>query len=487
MSLTLALSNAQSGLRAAQQQIATTSVNIANASTEGFVRKDVSLSSLVLGGVGSGVVSSQLRSPVDQQLVRDIRFQSALTAGAEVQAEALGRYSFQLGEPGEERSIPFLIEGLADGFRALFDAPASPSAQRGALNAANALVDGFGALQDTLNAERLTAEQSISFAVSEANERLGRIEDLNRDIRQAVALGEDASDLQDERDRQLDGLSSLMGIRSFTREDGEMVVLSREGVTLVDGRARQIDFTAVSAMPPNLVFGAGLSGLSVEGIEITPGGGDPTSIQSGRLAGLFALRDEVFPAFQAQLDGLASGVINSFQNADPSVPAGTPALFTDAGGAHDPAAFAVGLAGRIAVNSAQVDPAQGGVLSRLRDGVGAIVPGASGDSSQIANFLDGLTGTTSFPPGTGLPTSQTLLGFAAAMVDQQQTQRVAKERDAGSSAIVRDTLMNRLVNQTGVNVDDEAQRLLIIEQAFSANARIIATVQAMFDELNRIR
>ncbi|GER08589.1 flagellar hook-associated protein [Iodidimonas muriae] len=487
MSLTLALSNAQSGLRSAQQQISTTSVNIANASTAGFVRKDSTLSSLVLGGAGSGVVTSQERSAVDERLLRDIRLEEARLADAQIRSEALSRYAEVFGDPAQERSISFMIEGLADSFRTLFDQPASATAQNAVLDAAYDLVGGFQTIQAAITSEREASEQAIGFAVEEANLALNRVEDLNRSIRRAQAVGEDASDLRDERDRQISALSQIVGIRSFEREDGEMVVLSSEGVTLVDGRARQIDFTAASFVDPSVTLGTGLSGLSVEGTDITPGGGGAMAVGSGKLAGLFTLRDTVFPDFQAQVDGLASGVLVQFQNADASLPPGGAGLFTDASAVHDPLAFAAGLAGRIAVNDGQVDPAAGGVLSRLRDGVAAATPGDSADSTQVAAFLDGLTGTASFPPGTGLSASDSLLGFSALMMDAQQSMRVNADGEVASRSIVRDTLTLRFVDQTGVNVDAEAQRLLVIEQAFSANARVVAAVQTMFDELNRIR
>lgn len=485
MSLMLALANAKSGLFASEQQTATASANIANASTPGYVRKETALTSLVLGGAGSGVEASQVRSFTDQQLLRDLRFESAGVADFSARASALDRYANVLGEPHEERSIAFQVTNFADGIRELFDNPSSTTAQRGVLTAAQDLAASFGAVENAIRAERETAEGDIANAVVDANEALSKIEDLNERVRQTIAADRDPSDLQDERDRQLDALAEVIGIRSFEREDGETVVMTREGVTLLDGRAREIQFTAVTTIPPAATLGAPLSGLSVDGIDITPGIADPKGVKSGKLAGLFALRDDILPQFQSQVDGFAQGLITTFEAVDATVVPGNPGLFTDAGAALTPPP-APGLAGRIAVNAA-VDPDLGGALYRLRDGVAAVAPGAPGDTTQVEAFLDGLNAASAFPPGTGLPTSETIFGYASAMIDAQQTARVDAENKAETRIIVRDALQARHVNQTGVNIDEEAQRLLVVEQAYAANARVISTIQSFFDELNRIR
>ena len=68
MSLTLALNNALSGLRVNQQSLAVLAQNIANANTEGYTRKVVDQSSVVIDGVGSGVRVDDISRKVDQFL-----------------------------------------------------------------------------------------------------------------------------------------------------------------------------------------------------------------------------------------------------------------------------------------------------------------------------------------------------------------------------------------------------------------------------------
>ncbi len=93
------------------------------------------------------------------------------------------------------------------------------------------------------------------------------------------------------------------------------------------------------------------------------------SIHSGALAGYAAVRDQIAPTYESQLDEVARGLITQFQETDQSGanPAATPqaGLFTNGGSLAVPASGTVvsGLAASIQVSSnAIADP------TLLRDG-----------------------------------------------------------------------------------------------------------------------
>ena len=68
---------------------------------------------------------------------------------------------------------------------------------------------------------------------------------------------------------------------------------------------------------------------------------------------------------------------------------GQPGLFADSGAVFDPLAEE-GLASRLSIN-ALVDPARGGEGWRMRDGLGAIMPGNAGDAQLLNALADALT------------------------------------------------------------------------------------------------
>ncbi|WP_217612369.1 hypothetical protein, partial [Deinococcus sp. GbtcB9] len=87
------------------------------------------------------------------------------------------------------------------------------------------------------------------------------------------------------------------------------------------------------------------------------------------LGARFTIRDQTAPELQSRLDALALDLVDRAADAavDPTLPAGSAGLFTDDGDPLRPA-HPTGLAGRLVVNPL-ADPATGGALWRLRDGM----------------------------------------------------------------------------------------------------------------------
>lgn len=478
MSLTAALYSARTGLNATQQQIGGVSDNIANALTPGYVAREARLTSLIADGAGRGVAADIVRGPINSFLLRDIRYEAATFAGLDYSAAALSQIAQITGEPADGRSIASAFDAFEASFQTLFNSPEDPITQRGALQAAQDLVGTFQRAQDGVQDGREKADRDIALAVAEANTALQKIADLNDDIKAQASGDGDISNLLDERDRQIDQLSELIGIRTFTRDSGEIVITTREGVTLLDGDARTLDFTPTGAVPPDLLLGGGLSGLTVDGADITPTGGGAQAAGSGRIAGAFAVRDDALVTYQAQIDELALQTITMFEAVDASVLAPGQGLFVDTG-APGPAE---GLAGRLGVNPL-VDPAAGGELRRLRDGVQTAIPGSAGDTAQIQAFLDGFNTAQAFAPGPGLSTSTTLGGYAGEIASGHLINASSAATEADASALQFTTMEQRRISENGVNIDEESQRLLELQEAYAANAQVISTVARMFDEL----
>jgi flagellar hook-associated protein 1 FlgK len=210
------------------------------------------------------------------------------------------------------------------------------------------------------------------------------------------------------------------------------------------------------------------------------------------IAGLFVARDQDLVDYQAQIDALAKETIRMFQETDATVPAGPPfqaSLFSIDAGAPpngvDPAwaaADIVGLAGTIRVNPL-FDPATGDP-ARLRDGVNPPVPGnAAGFNGQIEAWLNALSSDRTFAPAAGLTDQISLQGYATELSTGHQSDRAGLENSADRVRTVFETLELRRYNENGVNVDEESERLLELEQAYTANAQVINVIARMFDEL----
>ena len=156
-------------------------------------------------------------------------------------------------------------------------------------------------------------------------------------------------------------------------------------------------------------------------------------------------------------------------------------LYTGAIGANG--SQQVGLAGRISVNAQLVgDPSRLIVYN-----TSPLTP--SGDTTRSDFILSQLTtGTYSFSPDTGLGSTGTqfkgtIQNFLQQFTTMQGQQASAAQQLSDGQNVVLSTLQNKLSQNSGVNIDDEMAHLLALQNAYSANARVMSTVNDMFTAL----
>jgi len=484
MTISSALSNATTGLSAAQKRADVVANNIANALTPGYSRREVSVSEQRIGASGGGVSVDGVKRATDAVLSRERRAADALSARDQTIAAAYQAMNRSLGEPGDPYSLFSQYQNFEGALRALGDSPESGPQQALTLDAAKSLVSTLNSLASETQRARHDADREIARLVDQANAALKQIEKLNGDIARANSGGRDTAALEDQRKSLIDELSKTIPVREVPGQNGALDLITPEGVFLIAGTAREISFTPAAAMGPSMAYddGAGLlSGLTVAGVNITPGGSGAQTLQSGTLAGLFAVRDEAAPGFQNQLDALARDLIERFEGVDASLAPGDPGLFTDQGLAFDPVNEA-GIAQRLRINAA-VDPAMGGAVSRLRDGLGAVSEGVAGNATLIHAMLDRLTETRAIPSGAGLGGTLNAAQAAAGITSAIGSLRISSETAATSSLARAQAVIDAESASIGVDTDAELQFLILIEQAFAANARVIQTAQAMIERL----
>jgi flagellar hook-associated protein 1 FlgK len=495
MSLSTALSIAGSGLGTYSRLSEIAANNIANADVEGFVRKEGRIGSVTRYGRGLGVTLADILRHANPSLAREARREGALGAFLAVQAEALGAYAIELGQPSEARSVAAALARLEQAFISLAETPESPSLQREVVHAAQAVASNLDRLSASIRRLRENAEVQIQAEVDIVNQSLSELKRVNDEIRLLAGTGRDVTALEDQRERLIDTIAERIPVREIRRAPNDILLLTEEGVPLFDGTPAQIGFTRTAGISPAAIYAPGapapgyaavLSGVTIDGRDVAPGSGDAQAITSGRIAGLFAVRDDLTVQIQKQIDQLASALIDRFQDPanDPSLAPGTPGLFTANGLFHDRSdpAEIVGMGERIAVNLG-VDPDHGGAAWRVRDGVGAAAPGPAGDSTQVFRFLAAFDNTLIYPADTGLAPTLTLRATGAELVSGQQSARAEAETRAARQAVVADTLRDVRANAIGVNVDNELQRMLQIEKSYAANANVVQAAARMLDEL----
>lgn len=481
MTISSALSAALTGLTASSRAASVVSENVANAQTDGFGERSLTLSSNAYGA-GRGVQVVGVTRSSDPVILGERRSAGAAQGEADTRASYLQRIENLVGAPGDSASLSARFDAFESSLVSATSRPDSQARLDSLLNAAGQLAGTLNGISDGLQDIRQQADAQIATEVTNLNRTLAAIHDLNGTIRTSVSRGENALGLIDRQQALVDSIADLVPIREVRNDAGMVSLYTTDGLSLVDGRPAEFGFTATPAITPLMSLqNNDLSGLTVNGRPINTSGGY-ASLSGGKLAALFAVRDEIAPRAQAQLDGVALDLTARMDDPglDPTRAATDPGLFSD-DGLLASASFEQGLAGRIKVNAA-VDPDQGGALWRLRDGVGAATEGAPGDPTLLQGILDILqderpTSSTAFS-GTSRSMAELASDLLSLTSMDRQFADARAAETSGKFTALRESELSR-----GVDTDQQMQRLLEIENAYAANARVLSTLDDMIDRL----
>lgn len=504
MGLDAALATARSGLLHTQRALAASANDVANAETVGHTKKTVAARAVVIGQDGIGVRSLAPSRDVDEALVTELDSRRAAAAGADVRLRLLQGIETAHGNPENGDGLGDLTAALRTGFEDLRADPSEAGRQTSVVMDATALATRLNEVSRAVGDARQQAQDGVVAEVDRINDALRQIADLTLRIRDEIALVGSAAALEDRRDAAIATLSESIEVRALKRDDGALVLVARNGVVLpLDPRSDAFS-TADAMLGASAYHGAG---GSIPGIML--GGQDVTGVLAGgRLAEYVALRDQTLPRYQAELDVAAANIAARFEGQGLR-------LFTDATGAvPDPSvpyagSMMVGFAGTIRVNAAvESSPAL------LRDGTHAVAgdpagpsaftPNPAGGPAAFITMLDrvldftfgsqaqaganwapiatgglGPDGTLSSPFGA----PPTLEGYTALLTAAHTADRNSAAGALASAEAMKQGLEARFAQRSGVDIDTEMAAMVTLQNAYAANARVLSTVQSMWDAL----
>ncbi|OCX65284.1 flagellar hook-associated protein FlgK [Thioclava sp. SK-1] len=484
MSISAALSSALSGLTASSRMAQVTSSNVANAMTEGYGRREVSLSAKSLGGTGVGVEIDGVTRQVNETVIQDRRLADAEAGHASLLSTFYNDMEAMVGNPEDPTS---LSAKMANFDAALIEASSSPDSSvrlASVVTSANNITSHINDASQQINAARLTADSTIASEVERLNMTLQQVDDINEQILRQAASGNDSSALLDKRQVLIDQVAEFVPIKTYVRDNDQLAIYTTSGAMLLDGTVAEIGFEAAGQMAPHFSVANGqLSTLTLNGEAVSSG--DRGLFGGGSLGALFEIRDTLAPAAQEQLDAVARDLITRFEDSsvDSTWTVGAAGFFTDAGSAFD-ATLEQGLASRISVNSA-VDPKDGGDLWRLRDGIYATSQGAVGNSAMLTSMSEAMSEALAPASGDFGSTVRSAFGLVSDLVSGFSTKRQSAEL-VESYATAKQSTLTQTELSYGVDTDQELQALLLIEQSYAANARVMQTLDSLIQRLLEI-
>lgn len=430
MSLSATLASALSGLNVAQRALSVTANNVANANTEGFVRKVLNQEAVFVGNRGAGVRASEISRITDQFLLAEIRRQASIAGRSEV----LGRYHDLLqdafGAPGDGHDLAAKLSGLGAAIEAFANNPESSTLALQVVNAARDLSSTFGRLADHVQVLRAQADEDIGRVIGEINAELHAIDRINDEVERLGHIGQVAPELLDRRDALIKSLADKIEIGTFVQENGRIAIYTANGETLLDATPRVLAYRPANTVVHDTTFdriaifrpdqidqATGQPINPSAGIELVSGGlrasltpelqNDATPdadqlivsrLRGGRLQGLLEMRDLVLPELDDQLQELAENVrfaLNAAHN--DGTPWPPPAQLS--GSRTDLAAFAGATRSGLAT-IAVVDRADGSTLAAFQ-----IDLGAAADEAALAAQIDaglGALGSAAIGPDGNL-------------------------------------------------------------------------------------
>lgn len=483
MSIQGALSSSLTALQVLGQQTSVISNNIGNANTAGYVQQDLPQSELLSGGSGAGVMAEPVQRLADQAAATMANQANGAQAFSQQMVDSLTQYTQVLGQPSSSSSLPAIVSAFNSALTTLSATPGDATAQSQAEGAASSVASTFNQLADAVATGREQADQGIASGVADVNSLLDQLSQNETRLQSAAGQQQPTVGFQDTRDKLLSSLSQELPIKVYQNGTNGIIVTTDGGTTLWDGKAHKLAFTPTPNIPTTLRVTADPANGFTGGLsQVTVGGNQIAISQNGKIAANLQLRDGTLPGFADQLDQAAGNLIRAFQSADPTVSSGQTGLFTDAGAAVASGSPTAGMASRIAIN-ASVDPVAGGSAWRLQSGAQAASPGAANDATTVLAFAKALQTTQSYNTGSGLPSAMTLSDATSQIAGLQQSTLTTWTNLNTSRTQQAQDAQTALSNKTGVNVDEQMQRLLIVQQSYQASAEVIQVASSMMNDL----
>lgn len=300
------LSIGTSALLTAQGGLSTTSHNISNVNTDGYSRQRIEQGTRIpeYNGayyLGTGVDITSVTRLYDSFLADQVR----LYTSQEQQYSTFTSFSKQVDDllGTQELSLSAGLESFFDSVQAVADDPTSIAARQVMLSEAGIIVNRFNVLDEQLRSINDQINVSLDTTVKDINSLTQAIADINQAIVQADgAPGVPPNDLLDRRDNLVNQLSELVSVSTVEQSNGSLNVFIGTGQPIVVGST----VTKLSTFPDPADATQLLIGLGPNQVNVT------NQLTGGAIGGLITVRRDVIEPARNEIDALAAGLINVF-------------------------------------------------------------------------------------------------------------------------------------------------------------------------------
>lgn len=284
-----------SGLYAAQNALNTTSNNISNVYTPGYNRE---ITLLGERSGGRGVTVNDIQRQFDEFVAGQLNAAKSRTTALDIYEVHISQVDDLLAD--SEAGLAPLMQNFFSSIEDLVSTPSDPAARQGVLGAADTLSAQFRSFESYLQDMRDGINEQIVGEVTQINNTIEQIAELNRQIALAKAkYGEAPNSMLNQRDLLVSELSERIDVEWSVQESGTYNLSIGNGQPIVAGtKSFLLEAIPSAADPTRTVIGYHDSAGNL--IELKE-----DIISGGSLGGLLNFRRETLDKTQSQLGQLA--------------------------------------------------------------------------------------------------------------------------------------------------------------------------------------
>src|SRR3989338_526734 len=455
------------GLMINQSALQTTSHNIANRATEGYSRQrvDIQTNPAVSEGnhrIGTGAMAAGISRTNNPWLEKQIEREGSNLAFAEGRATGLQKIESVFNEQ-TVKGLNGSITDFFNSFRELANNPESAVARTVVRDTSQGLIKNF---QDVdRQVDGLTAElnRQVEGGIVQVNELTKEIAGLNSKILSVENTGAAANDERDRRDLLVKRLADQVDITYA--EDSKTGMLNitagKTGILVAGTSYEQLRTSRTADNKMQVLFELSKGGMVVDITE---------QFKRGSIGGAIDVRDNIVSDIKNQLEVLSYNISNEVNKAHMEG--------FDRNGKQGQLLFDIPQDGQFVIQDLKLNQA---ILEDTGLIAAAAKPNSVGDNTT-ANVIHSLQFKTLMEDG-----KYTFDDFYNAKVGQIGTLTQRENSTFETQKNIVDQLKNMREGSSGVNLDEEAAKMIEFQKSFEASARVIKMADEMFDTVLKMK
>jgi flagellar hook-associated protein 1 len=421
--------------------------NVANANTEGYTRQiphttAIAPSPWEVLSFGNGVELTDVQRKRDGSLDNELRRDMSELGRWSVRGRRLSRLEAVLNEPSDG-GLSASMDAYWNAWSDLSNDPSSITRRSTVKEQGEILAYRFNTLVAQVGQIIDDTDTEIRIRTDEFNLQLGELRELNTMIAESRLRGMTPNDLLDRKDMLLDNMSELAGVTYGDRENGSFYL--RLGTVLILDENTFRPLQAVQTNSETAGSGIHFELENLGGIEL----------DKGMLGGLMEVRSDTIPDTLAQIDELATSIIENVNSIHRTGPSRID--FFSGSGASDMA-----LSADIQDNLANLNSSTSGL------------PG----DNDVAIAISDLRNRKILNDNNHTPAEywNSVVGHVGII------NREAQFQEEGFS-LTTEALEQERASQSGVSLDEEMGNIIIAQQAYMAAVKLYEIAAEMMDAL----